>query len=189
MWKTRLGFNVTGLVKGTCGWCPRQQQADPFKNPRRRCNRRRRRLHHCRTGSRTPKYNVEPTQTCVYYACTENMAMAGSNTTATSIPSVDHFAIITADGESNLTVMSLSLPRRKSNGHVPITSPCIRPLDTGFPKWRSACRTRTRSPSLASALANLSRSVWTQVGHWSVMPPVLQGPSARARDSRPRCGL
>lgn len=57
------------------------------------------------------KYHVVPARTCVYYAYYENMAYAGGGPSATMYYDPDeHYAFITANGESELTVISLSLP-------------------------------------------------------------------------------
>lgn len=111
---TRLGFNVTGLVRekervvgvrGSAHGGPEEEIRAPavigadgvFSTIAEQ------------TGS--AKYNVRPAHTCVYYAYYENMPLAGSDPTATIyFDPVEHFAMITANGESNLTVVSLSLP-------------------------------------------------------------------------------
>lgn len=60
------------------------------------------------------KYNITPAHSCVYYAYYTDMPFAGDEPTATIyFEPRDPFAIITANGESNLTVMSLSLPASK----------------------------------------------------------------------------
>lgn len=71
---------------------------------------------------RAKKYNVIPPRTCVYYAYYSNVAPAANEPTATIYYDLDaHFAFITADSESNLTVVSISLPaalfERVRNNH------------------------------------------------------------------------
>lgn len=57
------------------------------------------------------KYDVLPPRTCVYYAYYANMPYAGGEPTATMYYDPDeHLAFITANGESELTVISMSLP-------------------------------------------------------------------------------
>lgn len=57
------------------------------------------------------KYNIVPARTCVYYAYYSNVAPAAAEPSATIYYDPgDHFAFITANSESGLTVVSLSLP-------------------------------------------------------------------------------
>lgn len=57
------------------------------------------------------KYNIRPAHTCVYYAYYENVELAGDEPTATIYyDTKEHFAFVTANGEGNLTVISISLP-------------------------------------------------------------------------------
>lgn len=57
------------------------------------------------------KYKIIPGHTCVYYAYYENVAPAADEPTATIYyDSAEHFAFITANSDSNLTVISISLP-------------------------------------------------------------------------------
>ncbi len=60
------------------------------------------------------KYNVVPARSCVYYSHYENVGRAASEPTATIYYDLkEKFAFVTANGESDLTVISLSLPAAK----------------------------------------------------------------------------
>ncbi len=115
--ETRLGFNVTSLIwenERVIGVRGREQGGDEieihgevvigadgiFSTVAEQVNAK--------------KYNVVPAQTCVYYAYYDNVAMAGNEPTATMYyDPKEHFAFITANGESDLTVISMSLPASK----------------------------------------------------------------------------
>lgn len=57
------------------------------------------------------KYKVIPGHTCIYYAYYENVKPAADEPTATIYYDPDdHFAFITANSDSSLTVISISLP-------------------------------------------------------------------------------
>jgi flavin-dependent dehydrogenase len=57
------------------------------------------------------KYDVLPARTCIYYSHYENVGRAGTEATATVYYDVkEKFAFVTANGEGDLTVISLSLP-------------------------------------------------------------------------------
>lgn len=57
------------------------------------------------------KYNVIPGHTCIYFAYYENVKPAASEPTATIYyDAEEHFAFVTANSDSELTVISLSLP-------------------------------------------------------------------------------
>lgn len=57
------------------------------------------------------KYDVVPARTCVYYAYYANVAPAGAEPSATMYyKPEDRFAFITANGDNDLTVISISLP-------------------------------------------------------------------------------
>lgn len=115
--ETRLGFNVSGLlwehghvvgVRGTAsGKEEIEIRADAvigadgiFSTVAELTNAR--------------KYNVVPARTCVYYAYYKNVALADGEPTATMYYDLaEHFAFITANGDSDLTVISMSLPASK----------------------------------------------------------------------------
>lgn len=57
------------------------------------------------------KYNVIPGHTCIYFAYYENVKPAASEPTATIYYDAgEHFAFVTANSDSDLTVISISLP-------------------------------------------------------------------------------
>lgn len=110
----RLGFNVTGLVwendravgvRGSHSGGPEEEiRADMvigadgiFSTVAERV--------------KAKKYKTVPARTCVYYAYYENVAPATSEPTATIYYSPqEHFTFVTANSESDLTVVSISLP-------------------------------------------------------------------------------
>ncbi len=112
--ETRLGFNVTDLiwenarvvgVRGSEGGGQAQEiRADAvigadgiFSTIAEKVNAK--------------KYNVIAGHTCIYYAYYENVKPATTEPTATIYYDADeHFAFVTANSDSDLTVVSISLP-------------------------------------------------------------------------------
>lgn len=112
--ETRLGFNVTDLiweneravgVRGRAGGGEEVEiRADAVIGADGIFSTIAEKVH-------AKKYNVIPGHTCIYFAYYENVKPAADEPTATIYYDADeHFAFVTANSDSDLTVISISLP-------------------------------------------------------------------------------